>query len=120
LKVLATPLTGRPETVFVAEQNPNKTVKNARAVGKTHLCRPIVVRRVSGAVQRVGVGERLHETVELRAETVFEVDRGRRSRVHRVPLAFPPLGPPVLEPNLRAPSHKHRTVIAGMAVLRGI
>ena len=56
--------------------------------------RPVVVR--VGRVQRVGVGERLHE---LRAEPVLEV--GRRDRVHLVPLPLAPLGPPVFEPYLR-------------------
>lgn len=70
----------------------------------SHLCRPIVVRRVSGAVQRVGIGKRLHETVELRSESVFEVHGRRRRSVHGVPFAFPPLGPSVFEPYLCNPN----------------
>lgn len=66
----------------------------------SHLSRPVVVRRVSGTVQRVGVGKRLHEAVKLRAESVFEVDGRCRCGVHSVSLAFPPLGPSIFEPYL--------------------
>jgi hypothetical protein len=65
---------------------------------------PVVVRRV-GRVQRVSVRERLHQTVELRAESVLEVGRRSCSRVHRVPLALAPLCPPVFEPHLKHSTH---------------
>lgn len=54
--------------------------------------RPIrAVRRVAGVTERVV--ERLHQSVELRAESGFEFDC--------VPFALPPLCPSVLEPYLR-------------------
>lgn len=74
---------------------PRKRLRSQRA---RHLSRPIVVRRISCTVQRVGVSEWLHETVELRSEPVLKVNGRSRCSVHRVPLAFPPFGPPVFEP----------------------
>lgn len=72
-----------------------------------HLARPRVVRlRCVAGVEGHLVGggrrraERLHEPVELRRERL-EVGGGRGGGVHRVPLALPPLGAPVLEPHLR-------------------
>lgn len=66
----------------------------------SHLGRPIVVRRVSRTVQRIGVSEWLHEAVELCSEPVLKVHSRSRCGVHCIPLAFPPLGPPVFEPYL--------------------
>lgn len=82
-----------------------------------YLGRPIVVRRVGGTVQRVRVGERLHESVKLRAESIFEIHGGRGRGVHGVPLAFPPLGPPVFEPYLRDANTDHGSLRRGVIVI---
>ena len=75
--------------------------------GRGHLRRPVVVRVDDVVVvEGVGVGEGLpDEAVEARgAEAGLEVLRDGRRGVERVALLLPPLGPPILEPDLQ---HTH-------------
>lgn len=63
-----------------------------------HLGRPVVVR--IRRVQRVCVGERLHQSIELRAKAVLEVCGCSCSSIHCVSFAFPPFRSSVFEPYL--------------------
>ena len=92
--------------VHSIRQRVHRPRERLRAQRTGHLSRPVVVGRVRRAVQRVGVrGERLRDQpVELIAEAVLEVDRVD-GRAHRVPLALPPLGATILEPDLETEVH---------------
>ena len=72
-----------------------------------HFTRPRVVsgRGVAGRVEGL-VSERLHQSVELRAERRLEVGSDGRSRVHGVAFALAPLCPSVLEPHLQPSQSK--------------
>ena len=65
--------------------------------GTWYLGGPVVIGGVAVASQRV-LGEGLHQPVELGTEAALaEI----RAGVHEVALPLPPLGSPVLEPDLR-------------------
>lgn len=85
---------------------PRKTLgRSGQRTG--HLSGPAIVagRSVAGGVKgglicgRCGRSERLHQSVELRSEGL-EVGGGGSGRVHRIPLALPPFGASIFEPDL--------------------